>query len=137
MEDKKDSLLVRKVVEQVQEFKDCVTVEGVVIDGVTYNLELYNGGQDNDKVLILNFRLPHEKKDETPRYRIWIDKKGIKFGKGVYDDGDAESTGGVVGYNLLEKKSGKEKGELRWSEYFPNHPEEEDFFRVPFIDKKK
>jgi len=138
MAEKKDSLLVRKVVEQVQEFDNSLVVEGINIDGRKYNIEVCNVGQDKEKCLLLKFRFEHDRKDETPRYIIWIDKKGIKFEKGIYDDGDIICGGeGIEKYNLLEKKSGKDKGKLSWSRYFPDHPEEEDFFRVPFVVKKE
>lgn len=61
-------------------------------------------------------------------------KKGIEFRKGVYDEGDMDSTEGIEHRDLMINTSGKDKGKIFWSEYSPRS--DEDYFRVEFEDNK-
>jgi len=127
MAEKKDSLIVRKVVEQAQSFDGELTIENVVIAGREYNLRVSNLTDS----LYLEF---NDKKGEG--HRLLIDEKGIRFAKAVYDYGDCDSTGGIVYKDLIVKVEGKKKGETYWTERFPSKEDGEDFFRVEFVDKK-
>jgi hypothetical protein len=127
MKDKKDSLLVKKIVEQTQSFDGELTIENIIIDGIKYKLNVCN----------LTDSLHLEFKDKNGEgYRLLIDEKGIRFAKEVYDGGDCDSIGGIVYKDLVVKIEGRNKGETYWTERFPSK-DEEDFFRVEFVDKKK
>jgi hypothetical protein len=135
MTEKNDSLLVRKVVEQVQELGDELTVEGIKINGRKYNLKVSNP-KNHKGYLHLDFSGKDNNGYEIS-YRITIDKKGLQFTKGNYDFGDCDSLSGIVEKKLIVGLSdspfmGLKKGETYWLERYPY--EDEDFFRVPFID---
>ena len=131
MTEKKESMIVKKLVEQVQTFDEELIIENVIIDGRKYNLRVSNLRDS----LYLEF---NEKTGEG--HRLLIDKEGIRFAKAVYDAGDYDSTGGIIYKDLIVGISdhpvmGLKKGETYWAERFP-YKDEEDFFRVEFEDKK-
>lgn len=79
-EKKKESLIVRKVIKQVQTFDGELTIENVVINEKTCKLNVSNGISPNTKKGYLH--LTFEYKDSNGHegeYKIFIDEKGDRI----------------------------------------------------------
>jgi len=135
MDDKKDSMLVRRVFEQLLEFGHDLDVENISIGKNKYKLHIRNGINPNSKGGFLYLTFEYKDKNGKPgEYRIDLDEEGIEFRKGIWDEGDMDSTEGIEHRNLLVKTEEKEKGRLFWGEYSPSKGE--DYFKAPFIEEK-
>jgi|WetSurMetagenome_2_1015567.scaffolds.fasta_scaffold250857_3 hypothetical protein len=135
MEEKKDSMLIRKVVEQVLEVGHDLDIENISIGKNKYTLHIRNGINPNSKRGFLYLTFEYKDKNGKPEeYGIDINEEGIEFRKGIWDEGDMDSTEGIEHRNLLVKIEGKEKGKLFWGEYSPSMGEA--YFKAPFIEEE-
>ncbi len=135
MTEKKASMLVRKLIEQTQTFDGELTIENVVINEKTCKLKVSNGIIPHTNRGYLHLTFGYRDANGKPgEYRISIDERGIGFRKGVYDEGDMDSTEGIKHTTLMVNTSGKDKGKLSWSKYSPR--DDEDYFKVEFEGKK-
>ncbi len=131
--EEENSMLVRRVFEQVAKVGRDLDVENITLGENKYNLHIRNGINPNTKRGFLYLTFEYKDKNGNPgEYRIDINEEGIGFMKGAWDEGDMDSTEGIERRRLLVKTEGKEKGKLFWGEYSPDR--DEDYFKAPFID---
>ncbi|MCK9568410.1 hypothetical protein M0R72_05680 [Candidatus Pacearchaeota archaeon] len=132
-DDKKESMLVKRLVEQSLEVGHDLNVENIYIGKKKCSLHIKNGTNPNNKEGSLYLTFEYKDKNGNPEeYKIEIDEKKIEFRKGIWGEGDPDSTEGIERRNLLVKKEGSEKGKIFWSEYSPN--QDETYLQIPFMD---